>query len=225
MYILDRHRAGIARFAWGAAWFGLLLGLLHALARYRTEDGKADLELPLTAAWAEPAGRALRPLLDWGDPDLVYVTYGKLWLPVFVALLLAALVVHRQRRPQGFERWAWLVALTGYAVAVVSVGAEYWTQWSGSPNGLLDVIFAASIPAMLLTLLASTVLGVTLLRRGFRPRVAAWLLALTFPLALVIPQVTSLGNVILPVAFVYALGARRLAASPDDVPALAPTTA
>ena len=42
----------IGRFAWVMAWFGLVMGQLHALARHQTADGKADLDLPLTAFWA-----------------------------------------------------------------------------------------------------------------------------------------------------------------------------
>ena len=74
----------IARISWWTAWFGLVLGQLHALARFRTDDGKSDLDLPLTGAWAKPADGVFSPLLDWGSPDLVYTTYGKLWLIVFV---------------------------------------------------------------------------------------------------------------------------------------------
>jgi len=62
----------IARYAWAMAWFGLVAGQLHALARHNTVDGKSDLELPLTRLWSDPARSALRPLLDWANPDAVY---------------------------------------------------------------------------------------------------------------------------------------------------------
>jgi hypothetical protein len=226
MDTLDQHRTTIGRFAWFSAWFALVMGQLHALARHRTEDGAADLDLPLTAAWAEPAGDLLSPLLDWADPDLVYVTYGKLWLPVFVAFFLCALVSYRSRRPRGFERGAWRVVLVGYGAAVVSVFGEYWTQWTGEPNALLDIVFLASIPAILVTMLGSSVLGIALVRNGFRPRAAAWLLVATFPSALVITSVTSMGNIVLPIAFAFGLIGRQLAAEepvtttlPTSVPA------
>ena len=156
----------IGRFAWVMAWFGLVMGQLHALARHQTADGKADLDLPLTAFWAEPAGDALRPLLDWGSADAVYLTYGKLWLPVFVAFTLCAFVVRRRRAPVGVEKWAWRVALTGYTLACVSVAAEYWTQWGAINDGLLDVVFLATMPAMLLTMLGSLFLGIVLRAPG-----------------------------------------------------------
>jgi hypothetical protein len=212
---LDRHAVGIGRFAWVMAWVGLVGGQLHALARHATEDGKADLDLPTTAFWAEPAAQALKPLLDWGDPDLVYVTYGKIWLPVFVAFFLCALVTYRRRMPVGFEKWAWRVALVAYAGAVVDVFLEYWTQWTGSPTALLDIVFLVGLPFVLLTMVSSTVLGITLLRKGFRPRASAWLLTLTLPGLVVISMFTSLGNISLPIAFAFGIIGRQMANAPE----------
>ncbi len=173
--MLTGHDREIGRFAWLMAWVGLVVGQLHALARFETADGKEDLELPLTAAWAEPAADALRPLLDWADPDIVYVTYGKIWFPVFVAFTLCAFVVYRRRQAKGFEKFAWRLALTGYVAACVGVFLDYWTQWTGNYNGdgieatLFSVAFAITFPALLLTLLGSTMLGITLLAKRFRP--------------------------------------------------------
>jgi hypothetical protein len=204
----------IARFAWWTAWFGLVLGQLHALARYRTDDGKEDLDLPLTAAWAKPADRVLSPLLDWASPDAVYATYGKLWLVVFVGFTAMAFVAFRHRHPSGWEKWAWRIALFAYVGACVSVVAEYWTQWGSQTNDLLDIVFLATLPLVLLTMLGSSVLGVTLLIKRFRPGTAAVLLALTLPGAFVISAVTSMGNIVLPIAFAMALIGRRLTTEP-----------
>lgn len=201
----------IGRFAWAMAWFGLVIGQLHAMARHNTADGKEDLQTWTTRVWSDPARKALAPLLDWADPDTVYLTYGKLWLPVFVAFTLCAFVVHRRRRPQGFEKWAWRVLLFGYCYACVSVVAEYWTQWTGYSSSLLDAAFLVTLPAIPIVMIGSSVLGVTLLRRGFRPRATAWLLTVAFPLAIVIPAVTSLGNIVLPIAFAFGIAGRRIA--------------
>lgn len=209
----------IGRTAWVMAWFGLVMGQLHALARHQTADGKADLDLPLTAIWAKPAADLVRPLLDWGSPDVVYLTYGKLWLPVFVAFTLCAFVVRRRRSPVGVEKWAWRVALTGYCLACVSVAAEFWTQWGAMNDDLLEVVFAATIPVMLLTMLGSSFLGIVLLRRGLR--LPAWLLALTFPLVFVISSITSLGCAVLPIAFAYGILGRRIARAEALEPAVA----
>ena len=206
----------VGRLAWVTAWVGLVVGQLHALARFATADGREDLELPTTRAWAEPAADLLAPLLEWGDPDLVYVTYGKVWFPVFVGFTLAAFAVHRRRfaarRLGGFERWTWRVVLAAYVAACVGVFLDYWTQWTGEYNALFDVGWVVTMPAFVVTLVGSTVLGTTLLVRGFRPWFAALLLAGTLPLAFVILQVTSMGSAALPVMFAFGLLGRRVAA-------------
>jgi hypothetical protein len=125
----------IGRFAWVMAWVGLIVGQLHALARFATEDGKADLELPLTAGWAKRAADLLQPLLGWANPDVVYVTYGKIWFPIFLAITLCAFVVYRRRQPARVEKWAWRFAITAYTLASIGVFLDYWTQWTGKYNG------------------------------------------------------------------------------------------
>lgn len=199
----------VGRFAWAMAWFGLVAGQLHALARFATVDGREDLESGLVRAWAEPATDALSPLLTWASPDTVYLTYGKLWLPVFVGFTLAAFVAYRRRQPGGFEKGAWRVVLFAYAGACLGVAAEYWTQWGALDDDLLSAVFVALMPLILLTMVGSTVLGVVLLARGFRPALPAVLLALAFPGAIAITMVTSMGNIVLPIAFAFGLLGRR----------------
>jgi hypothetical protein len=206
----ERDRV-IGRFAWVSAWCALVLGQLHALARHRTADGKGDLDLPLTRAWAEPAGDFFSPLLTWGDPDFVYVTYGKVWLPIFLAFTTCAFVCYRRRAPRRFEKWVWRVTLFSYAGACGSVAAEYWTQWGNQTDQTFETIFLVTIPFVLLTVLSSTVLGVTLVVKKFRPRTAAVLLALVLPGAFVITEVTSLGNITLPIAFAFGILGLRMA--------------
>ncbi|HET7736926.1 MAG TPA: hypothetical protein VFK52_13185 [Nocardioidaceae bacterium] len=215
--MIEGNEQRIGRYAWVMAWVGLVVGQLHALSRFRTEDGKEDLELPLTAAWAEPADKLLSPLLSWADPDVVYVTYGKIWLPVFLAFTLCAVVVYRRRQPLGFEKWAWRLAIGAYGLACVAVGLEYWTQWTGNYEGdgieatLFTVAFAVIIPGLLGTLVFSTVLGITLLAKRFRPALPAVLLAAMIPLAFGIMSVTSMGSAALPVMFAFGLLGRRIA--------------
>lgn len=219
----------VGRLAWATAWFGLVAGQLHALSRFATEDGKSDLDIAAVRVWAEPAADVLSPLLTWADPEAVYLTYGKLWLPVFVAFTLCAFVVRRRRQEHGVvrgaEKWGWRVALTGYVLACVSVGAEYWTMWTSINDGLLDGIFLASLPVMLVTMLGSTFLGIVLIRRGLG--LPAWLLAIAFPGVFVISTVTSLGSVVLPIAFAFGILGRRIgaAAAADERAATAPAAA
>jgi hypothetical protein len=57
------------------------------------------------------------------------------------------------------------------------------------------------------------VLGVSLLRNGFRPKATAWLLVLWLPSLLAITQVTSLGSADLPMAFGWAIAGSHLVAA------------
>jgi hypothetical protein len=218
---LMKNQRLIGRAAWIAAWVGLVVGQLHALSRHATAAGAEDLELPATAVWAVPAARALAPLLGWGDADLVYVTYGKIWFPVFLAFTLCALVIYQRRRPGLWETWVWRLTLSGYVLACAGVFLEYWTQWTGNYNVLFEVGWIVIVPALVLTMVGSTVLGITLLVRDSSPRLPALLLALVIPLAWVILQATSLGNAVLPVMFAFGILGRRLAAGSAvaDLPA------
>lgn len=222
----DHRDRVIGRVAWLAAWVGLVVGQLHALARFRTADGQEDLATGWTAAWAEPADRLLSPLLDWADPEIVYVTYGKVWFPVFLAFTLGALTVYRRTRPTGVLKWSWRAALAAYATATTGVLLGYWTQWTGdlpaageelAADGIEQTLFVlgwfVSFPGVMLTLLCSTLLGVTLLATRFRPALPAALLALTVPLAAVLLLGTSLGSAVLPVVFAFGLLGRRIARS------------
>lgn len=213
MFTTWKSRRRIGSFAWMMAWFGLVIGQMHALARHRTEDGKSDLDLPLTRIWAEPVGEALIPLLDWANPDAVYLAYGKLWLPVFAAVAACAVLVYRLRSPEGFEKWSWRIAITGYVTLALGTGITYWSQWSGF-NAMNDIGLAASAPGMLISLIGSTCLGISLLRRGMRPRLAPILLVAAIPAFLVIPEITSLGNVFVSTAFAFGIFGRDLARDP-----------
>lgn len=199
-----QRRVGVA--AWLAAGIATILGPVHALARFETEVGSEDLENPLTRAWAEPAAEALRPLLAWSDPDTVYLTYGKIWLPVLIAAIGCAFVVRRRREPRGVERWGWAIALVGYVVLTTGILVTYWTPWL-EPGFMFLVV-----PGLLVSLIGSTVLGVTLIRRGHRPRTTGWLLALWLPLAIALSAVIALGAATLPMLWAWGAAGRRLRA-------------
>jgi hypothetical protein len=148
--------------------------------------------------------------------DTVYLSYGKVWLPVFVAFTLCAFVVYQRRAARGLERVVWRVTLGGYVLACVGVFLDYYTQWTGFlPDAIGSTFFGLTLIALLLTLVGSTMLGIVLLRNGFRPRASAWLLALTIPIAIVVLQATSMGSVALPIMFSFGILGRRLAAEPS----------
>ena len=222
MFESEENQRRVGRLAWVMAWVGLVVGQLHALSRFATPDGMEDLEVPSVDAWARPASELLSPLLTWASPEVVYVTYGKVWFPVFVALTLCAYVVCRRRQPVGVERWVWRVALTGYVIACVATFLDYWTQWTGSYNGdgieamIFSFAWLVTLPGLLLTLLGSTALGIALLVKRFRPALPAVLLAATIPLAVAVLQVTSMGSAALPVMFAFAILGRRIARTSEQ---------
>ena len=126
----------ISQFAWVMAAAGTVIGQVHALARAQAHPDDF-VESPLARVWGEPAIRMLQPLLDWSDPWTVYVTYGKIWLPVCLAFSAAAYLVYRRRRPQGTERRLWQVTLAGYAVMTLvecsaTTSPRGWTRCSYS---------------------------------------------------------------------------------------------
>ncbi len=200
----------IGRLAWVMAWVGLVVGQFHAMARHNTVDGKEDLQMWTTRVWSDPAREFFRPLLDWSNPDAVYLTYGKIWFPVFAAFTACAFVLYRRRRPVGFEKFAWRFALVAYTWASVAVLVTYWTQWTHTTE-LLDLAFLfLDIPGVLLCWIGSTMLGITLIRRGFVPRVSAWLLALAIPISFVLELFTSMGSGALPEMFAFGIAGHQL---------------
>ena len=198
---------------WLLAWFGLVAGQLHAMSRHATDGGQSDLQAPLTRAWSVPVSEALSPLLTWSDPDTVYVTYGKLWIPVYGAFALCAYVVFTHRNARGLELWGWRLCLTSYTLMTLSIVGDYFTPWMDQSFMFLGM------PSAALGLVGSPLLGIALLRNGFRPRITAWILILWLPLTIAITQVTSLGSADLPTAFAWAYaGSRLLAERQESVP-------
>jgi hypothetical protein len=187
--------------AWVMAAFGTVAGELHALARINSHP--EDLEYPLTRAWAEPAMDALRPLLDWSDPRFVYWTYGKIWLPVCLAFTAAAYLVYRTRSPRGAERTFWRIQLGAYGLLTLSVTGDYFTPWT-------EQFFVVGLVALLVIGLGGPLLGIILLRRGFRPRSTCWLLVGFLPFFFAITQITSMGNALLPLMWGWAFAAHRV---------------
>jgi hypothetical protein len=204
MEISSSAARGISRFAWVMAALGTVVGQVHALARAQAHPGDL-VESPLTRAWAEPAIRALRPLLDWSDPETVYVTYGRIWLPVCLAFTAAAYLVYRRRSPKGAERRLWQVTLAAYAVMTISVFGDYFTPW-------MDQMFILGIAAMLAIGFGGIALGIIMLRNGFRPRTTPILLMVFIPFMFAITELTSLGSALLPLMWGWAIAAHTIVA-------------
>jgi hypothetical protein len=187
--------------AWAMAAIGTLVGQIHALARAQAHPDDF-VEAPLARAWGEPAIRMLRPLLDWSDPWTVYVTYGKIWVPVCAAFTAAAWLVYVRRQPIGAERRLWQLALVGYVAMFVSVCGDYLTPW------WMDRMFILGIAAMLVIGFGGIPLGILMLRNGFRPRTTPVLLMIFIPFLFAITEVTSLGSALLPLMWGWAIAAQ-----------------
>jgi hypothetical protein len=187
--------------AWAMAAIGTLVGQIHALARAQAHPDDF-VEAPLARAWGEPAIRVLRPLLDWSDPWTVYVTYGKIWVPVCAAFTAAAWLVYVRRQPIGAERRLWQLALVGYVAMFVSVCGDYLTPW------WMDRMFILGIVAMLVIGFGGIPLGILMLRNGFRPRTTPVLLMIFIPFLFAITEVTSLGSALLPLMWGWAIAAQ-----------------
>jgi hypothetical protein len=187
--------------AWAMAAIGTLVGQIHALARARAHPDDF-VEAPLARAWGEPAIRVLRPLLDWSDPWTVYVTYGKIWVPVCAAFTAAAWLVYVRRQPIGAERRLWQLALVGYVAMFVSVCGDYLTPW------WMDRMFILGIVAMLVIGFGGIPLGILMLRNGFRPRTTPVLLMIFIPFLFAITEVTSLGSALLPLMWGWTIAAQ-----------------
>jgi hypothetical protein len=178
------RRCGLAATVF--AVLSLIMAPLNALARMRTDDGRSDLDNPLAHWWADPALRALDPIVGWGSPDTVYLTYGKFYVFALLGVLVCAFAVHSLRPPGRFaERWGWRLTLTSYCLMSLSLFFTYWIA-------NLDLVFlAVTIPALLLSTVGETMLGIGLIRAGFRPRLTAWVLALSFPLSQVLVMIST----------------------------------
>jgi hypothetical protein len=198
------------RFAFYAAIAGTVLGPLHALARFATTDGQGDLASPLVHWWAVPAARTFHWLLRWGSADTVYLTYGKVWLPIALAATVCAFAVQRARAPRGLERAGWWIALTGYVLVCAELVGSYYTPF-------VDQAFMfIGLPAILVSVIGSTLLGIALLRGGFRPLSTAWLLATWLLSLIVLDSVIALGAALVPMLWAWGLAGRRMSAPVRD---------
>jgi hypothetical protein len=182
------RRAGLVAMVGGA--LGMVLAPLYSLAYIATSDGAADARSPAVRAWAEPAGDLLDPLLTFASPDLVRLTYFKLFLVIVIAMLAGVVALHASQRPHGgrLEQWGFRVMFGGLLLLCTGAVSGYWPP-------LLDFSFAAFIlPGLLLLVIGSPLFGLGTWRAGVAPRTGALLLIIGGPAVLVISEVATLGG-------------------------------
>jgi hypothetical protein len=179
---------GLAAVAGGA--LGVLVSPLYSLAYFATEAGASFAESAVVQAWAEPARDLLNPLLTFASPDDVYLTYGKLFLVVWMGMLAGLIGLHARHAGRGgrLERWGFRASFLGLLLLVIGAFGAYWL-------GLVDASFAAFIvPGLLLLVLGSSIFGLGTWRAGVAPRAGALLLVLGGPGVLVISELATLGG-------------------------------
>ena len=211
------RRSGLAAVVLAVA--SIPLAPLNALARMQTESGLSDLDNPRASWWAEPAMEALGPwLLDFADVDVVYVTYGKFYLLAVVAVLACALAAW-SRRPSELrwtERWGWRLTVVGYSVMCVGHLTAYWLL-------AVEVGFAVILLSMLIGIFGNVLLGIGLLRGGFRPRLAAVLILLDLPLSLVLVEMSTMALSMWPMVAAWGLIGWNLWRTPAHLSPSTPT--
>ncbi len=214
----------------------LVLAPLNALARMQTESGRSDLDSGYAAWWAEPALRALGPrILDFASPDVVYLTYGKFYAIAMVAVLACAVAARSLRpSPTGWaERWGWRLTLTGFGLTLVGHLAFYWvlgTWWqvTGRGESLGDWAYGVVLLGLLVGIPGGILLGVGLLRGGFRPQFAAWVILLDLPLSLALVQVSTMALSMWPMMLAWGVigqSLRSVGTEPTDPTGAATGTA
>ncbi|TCC54431.1 hypothetical protein E0H73_38970 [Kribbella pittospori] len=200
---MDHEHGLVRRLAWPAVGIAVVLAPLHALARFATADGKEDLDSGVVRFWAEPAARALQPLLDWSDADTVYRAYGKAWPVLIAAAIVSAVLVRRSRRPGRLERWGWRLTLPGLTLMALGLFGFFWL-------GRDAAYVVAGLPGFLLAIVGSVMLGIAFLRDGFRPWLVPALLLAWLPLDLALSGVLSAGAGTVPMMAAWALAVRTV---------------
>jgi len=176
-------RSNLIRWGGLAAMLSSLIGLLLApiitSAYSLLEDGAGR-----TPPWEPAISALLDPLFAFASPDVVYATYGKLYLLVFLGFLLGlvALRARRSVHADQLEQWGYRLSLAGLALNLLGNIGDYWYRGGVGESGVDTLGFLlGTVLGLLLLDAGSALLGIGLLRAGTAPRLGAWLLVLALP--------------------------------------------
>ena len=175
---------GLAAIVGGA--LGILVAPLYSLAYFATGEGEPGAG----SFWAEPARDLLDPLLTFASPDDVYLTYGKLFLFVWIGMLAGLVGLHARHAGRGgrLERWGFRVSLVGWLLLTIGAFGAYWL-------GFVDTSFAAFlVPGLFLGTCGATLFGLGTWRAGVAPRAGALLLVVGGPALFVLSEIATLGG-------------------------------
>jgi hypothetical protein len=179
---------GLAAMVGGA--LGLVFAPLYSLAYFATDDGAADANSTWVRAWADPARDLLDPLLTFASPDVVRVTYFKLFLFIVLGMLAGLVGLHARQAQHGgrLERWGYRASVVGLLLLTIGAFSGYWPP-------LLGFSFVAFIvPGLLLLVVGSPLFGLGTWQAGVAPRIGAFLLIVGGPAVLLLSEVATLGG-------------------------------
>jgi hypothetical protein len=120
-------------------------------------------------AWAGPARDLLEPLLTFASADVVRLTYGKLFLLVWLGMLAGLVGLHARHAGRGgrLERWGFRASAVGLALLVIGAFSGFWLELEDSFFALLI------IPGLLLLVFGSSIFGLGTWRAGTAHRCLA----------------------------------------------------
>jgi hypothetical protein len=200
---------GLAAMAGGA--LGLLCAPLYSLAYFATDAGAPSAESASVQAWAEPARDLLAPLLTFASPDTVYLTYGKLFLFVWIGMLPGLVGLHARHAGYAgwLERWGFRASLVGLLLLTIGAVGAYWLE-------LGETVFVAFlVPGLLLLTFGATLFGLGTWRAGVAPRTGAALLIVGgFPGTFLISELATLGGGLVLLYLAWLVLGRSLRSQP-----------
>lgn len=216
------RRVALARVTLAAAVLGSIVGPIVAVAYLHTSEGIDYLDQPSIAAWVNPATGLLQPVFDQVGVDRTYLIGTQLLAVLWLVTVAGAITAARLRAPVRRERVWWLIALIGYGWFGLGLVAFAVLASVLSPShAIADAVFLVGMfPGLLLSLIGSTLLGVSLLRRRYPAQATAWLLMLAIPCWLFANLVLGHNSIgLLPLMWAWALALR----SPAEQEQLVPT--
>ncbi len=156
---------------------GIVFAPLYALAYFATPEG-AQFAKP----WAQVVRPLVEPLLTFASPEIVYLTYGKLYLVLFLGFVAGTVGLHARQRAEAMgrarrlETWGYRLTLIATVLLILgSIGAHWLgTYW---PAVMEPAYVAFVMPGFLLLMIGAIPFGIGTLRTRVAPRLGAWLLA------------------------------------------------
>lgn len=169
--------------------------------------------------WISAAGAALRPVISFAAPSVVYDVYGRVFDLVYLLFLPATFALHRLHRgaTSTIERAGFVTLAVGLLVTFVGVAGDYWAD---------GALFVMSVLGLLTIGVGAVVYGVAMLQRAVLPGWLGWLLIGCLPGAFIVTWIIGhipSGPTVPFAAFFLALGyvlVFRRDTLPTDKPAL-----